>query len=88
MAKRVHPKSLENLRDRSAPDHPGETEVLTARVRPDQRQALKEIAQGAGVSLGVIIRRMVDEYIDKHPKSPAGGTGGASGHCAGDAQSH
>jgi len=94
MAKRVHPKSLENLRDKSAPDHPGETEVLTARVRPDQRQALKEIAQGAGVSLGVIMRRMVDEYLDKSPqKSPAGGTrpggtGGASGHCAGDHQSH
>jgi len=70
MAKRVHPKSLENLRDKSAPDHPKETEVLTARVRPDQRQALKEIAQGAGVSLGVIIRRMVDEYIDKSPTVP------------------
>jgi len=93
MAKRVHPKSLENLKDRSAPDHPGETEVLTARVRPDQRQALNAIAQGAGVSVSVIIRRMVDEYIDKsHPKSPAGGPrpggiGEATGHCAGDDQS-
>jgi len=81
MAKRVNPKSLANLQDRSAPDHPGETEVLTARIRADQCQALKQIAQSAGVSVGVIIRRMVDEYLDKSPpQSPAGGTGGASGN--------
>ena len=57
MAKKVNPISLKNLRDRSAPDHPRETEVLTARVWLDQRQALNEIAQGAGVSVSVIIRR-------------------------------
>jgi len=52
-------KELRNLKNTPAPDNPGVTVPVTARVRVDQREWLNQQSE----SLGVLIRRALDLLI-------------------------
>lgn len=58
--RKFNPKSLENLKDDSAPDKPGETKPTTTRITLKQREWLD--AQPEGRSYHV--RQALQMYID------------------------
>lgn len=55
-------KELANLRDRSAPDKPGETVAVGVRLTPEQRDWLRAQPEGASFH----IRQALRSYIAAH----------------------
>jgi len=53
---RPSPREIQNLKPTPAPDRPGETAVITVRVRLDQKKWLSAQRE----SQGVLIRRALD----------------------------
>jgi len=63
--RKMHPRSLENLQPRYAPDRPGETVTLGVRLRTDQRQKLDRLSTVRGLAIGVLVREAIDNYLSQ-----------------------
>jgi hypothetical protein len=66
--KKVHPNSMENLRDRSAPDTPGDTVAVGVRLRPEDVEWLRSQPEG----MSYHVRQAIGRYITSLQGQAAG----------------
>ena len=52
--------------DRSEQKSPAESSRFTVNLAPGQREALKAIAEHNSASVSYVVRRAIDEFIEKH----------------------
>jgi hypothetical protein len=63
---RPSPREIDNLKPTPAPDCPGQTVAISARVRLDQKRWLDNQQE----SHGVLIRRALDLLIGREKENP------------------